>query len=586
MFLSKIWFILVAVLAGVALSIALTAPRPMAQRLEELEGQRIDRAQYAAEQMLKVDAHKWIDRVAKLGRDAIVSEALDGASRGSGEVGVQHKTLQNRFRSLVPDLASAGIATIAAVDANGRVVARVGEDEKEYGENIGGSEIVADALRGFLSDDVWGAGGHLLRVAAAPVLSKGRDRIVGALIIGAETGEQFGERLKKNLDADVALLLRGKVLASTMGAATPPNLPDIVADHRAEIDEVKRTPAIPIEMGPDTFLAVAAPFPGQASQQQAYYVLIGKKPAKADLKGLLASTSARDLRWDSFPWISLVGTILAVIGIGLLLQRFEVESPVKRLRAELRMLARGEAFKVNDLQYGGAFGGIARDVNAAIEHHTLASMPLASATGHGINAVPADAPASPDAGFGGAAAFAPPPPGAFAPPPPPGAFAPPPPPGAFAPPPPGAFAPPPPGAFAPPPPPSAFAPPPPGAFAPPPPSAFAPPLPPGFTAVPSIGSAPPALPLDAFASTTKPPAPPPPIFAADDEDAHVQQVFQDFLATKQACGESTAGLTLDKFSQRLQENKIALMSKHVCRTVRFSVYVKDGKASLRATPVK
>ena len=36
MFLSKIWFVLVALFAGFALSIALTAPRPMAQRLEEL----------------------------------------------------------------------------------------------------------------------------------------------------------------------------------------------------------------------------------------------------------------------------------------------------------------------------------------------------------------------------------------------------------------------------------------------------------------------------------------------------------------------------------------------------------------------
>ena len=31
---------------------------------------------------------------------------------------------------------------------------------------------------------------------------------------------------------------------------------------------------------------------------------------------------------------------------------------------------------------------------------------------------------------------------------------------------------------------------------------------------------------------------------------------------------------------------VALMAKHDCRTVRFSVYVKDGKASLRATPIK
>ena len=70
----------------------------------------------------------------------------------------------------------------------------------------------------------------------------------------------------------------------------------------------------------------------------------------------------------------------------------------------------------------------------------------------------------------------------------------------------------------------------------------------------------------------------------DDEDTHFREVYQEFLATKRSVASPTAGLTLEKFRQRLQDNKAALMAKHVCRTVRFSVYVKDGKASLRATP--
>ncbi|MBC8132403.1 MAG: hypothetical protein H7X95_05425, partial [Deltaproteobacteria bacterium] len=433
MFLSKIWFILVAVAAGVAVSIALTAPLPMAQKLEELEGQRLDRAQYAAEQMLKVDAHKWIDRVAKLGRDAILSEALDSASHGSGEIGVQHKTVQSRIRSLLPDLTTAGISSIAAIDANGRVVARVGENEKDYGENIGGAEVIADALRGYLSDDVWGAGGHLMRVAAAPVLSKNRDRIVGALVVGVETGAQFAERLQKNLDMDVALLLRGKVIASTIDPVLLAPLPDLVGQHKAEIDDVKRTPAIPLEVGAETYLAVAAAFPGQAAQQQGYYVLIGKKPAKADLQSLLANTSARHLKWGSFPWIPLGGSILAMIAIGLFLQRLEVEAPIKRMRAELRTVARGEAMKLDDHRYGGGFGGIARDTNAAIEHYAMASSLSGSIAAPGAAGVAGDAPAAgsafaPTSPFGqmsnsgsaaANAAIAPPPPAGFAPPPPP-----------------------------------------------------------------------------------------------------------------------------------------------------------------------
>src|SRR3954447_6486568 len=228
MFLSKIWFILIALLAGVAVTFALVAPRPAVQKLSVLEGQRLDRAQYAAEQMFKVDAHKWIDRVGKLGRDMIIAESLDAASRGSGEYTVIHRSIQDRLRTLIPDLASSGIGVIAAVDNKGRVIARVGENDKEYGDYIGGAELIADALRGYLSDDVWGANGTLTRVAASPVLSKGRDRIVGAIFVGAETGSALVERLKKNLDVDVALLLRGKVIASSRPATEVEALPELI----------------------------------------------------------------------------------------------------------------------------------------------------------------------------------------------------------------------------------------------------------------------------------------------------------------------------------------------------------------------
>jgi hypothetical protein len=325
MFLSKIWFILIAVAAGVAVTVALVAPRPAVQKLSALEGQRLDRAQYAAEQMLKVDAHKWIDRVSKLGRDAIISESLDSASRGAGEINVIHKTVQDRFHSLIPDLASGGIAALVAVDNKGRVVARAGENDKEYGDYVTGAEMVADALRGYLSDDVWGMNGRLMRMAAAPVLSKGRDRIVGALYIGAETGDNFVERLKKNLDVDVALFLRGKPVATTAYAGALGPVPDLIAQHAQEIETVKRTPAIPFTAGNDELLAVAAPFAGQAGQQQAFYVLFGKRPANADLAALLKNTSSDDLKWGHFPWIPLAGGVFLAVVIGLVLIRSEGE---------------------------------------------------------------------------------------------------------------------------------------------------------------------------------------------------------------------------------------------------------------------
>ncbi len=71
-----------------------------------------------------------------------------------------------------------------------------------------------------------------------------------------------------------------------------------------------------------------------------------------------------------------------------------------------------------------------------------------------------------------------------------------------------------------------------------------------------------------------------------EEERHFQEVFRDFIATRERCGEPADGLTFEKFKQKLLKNKDALVAKYSCRTVRFQVYVKDGKAALKATPVK
>ena len=70
------------------------------------------------------------------------------------------------------------------------------------------------------------------------------------------------------------------------------------------------------------------------------------------------------------------------------------------------------------------------------------------------------------------------------------------------------------------------------------------------------------------------------------DDAHYQDVYQSFLTTREQCGEPGDGLTYEKFAQKLRKNREQLIQKYSCKTVRFQVYVKEGKAALKATPVK
>ncbi|MBV9946422.1 MAG: hypothetical protein JOZ69_06220, partial [Myxococcales bacterium] len=74
--------------------------------------------------------------------------------------------------------------------------------------------------------------------------------------------------------------------------------------------------------------------------------------------------------------------------------------------------------------------------------------------------------------------------------------------------------------------------------------------------------------------------------ANSDENADWLVVYHDFIRIKRQCGEPTEGLTFEKFSQTLRKNRDVLVDRHGCKRIKFSVYVKEGRASLKATPLK
>jgi hypothetical protein len=63
-------------------------------------------------------------------------------------------------------------------------------------------------------------------------------------------------------------------------------------------------------------------------------------------------------------------------------------------------------------------------------------------------------------------------------------------------------------------------------------------------------------------------------------------VYDEFVRTKQECGENVDGFTYEKFEQTLKKNRDTLMNRHGAKRVKFSVYVKDGKAALKANPLR
>jgi hypothetical protein len=73
---------------------------------------------------------------------------------------------------------------------------------------------------------------------------------------------------------------------------------------------------------------------------------------------------------------------------------------------------------------------------------------------------------------------------------------------------------------------------------------------------------------------------------ANQREAQMQEIYQRFLETKQACGESTESTTFERFLAKVEQNRQALLAQPGVKDVQFSVYIKDGKAALKAKVVR
>lgn len=71
-----------------------------------------------------------------------------------------------------------------------------------------------------------------------------------------------------------------------------------------------------------------------------------------------------------------------------------------------------------------------------------------------------------------------------------------------------------------------------------------------------------------------------------DRESYYKQIYNEFVETKIACGENTDGFTYEKFAKKLRKQSDTLLARADVTDVEFSVYVKDGKAALRAKVVK
>ncbi len=591
MFWSKIWFFLVALAAAAAFTIALVLPKPAERTLVHEEQQRLAVACGVIGILLSDDAHKRVEVTGLFARRAEIEDALEQASavdklddnrmKSVREVG--KKVMQAIEGERKPDFA-------ILVDRRGRAVARVQLDENDFGDVVIGRPLIDDALAGYQRDDLWAQNGTMYFVSAAPVIK--HDTYVGAVVLGHFVTTDLAKKLVKGLNVDVGFFLGPDDVAGSYHSTF---------DHGAMLESVKKLSGgdlardceanspLPLHAGNEDYTAIVARLPGEAATKQAYYSVYIKRPEALGFTASLKVVQQQDLSFKNFPWLVVGGGFLLVLVLGIGLMFVESDRPLRRLTNDAVRLGKGEGERLSEDQHSGKFGSIARSVNIHIDKVAREAKSakkdmdqlLGPAPEGSLGTIDLLATALPSVRPGGPAPAASPPPSDFR-------FSDP-----------STSRPPAPPAQPPPQPKMKKAQTAPGIAAQPPPIAT--PQRMANVEANQRQPAPAALDDDILGAPGAPASTgesqpirmsgPMPVHASQpvadaNVDPYFKSVFDQFVVVKKSCNEPTASLTYGKFAEKLVKNRDDLMAKTGCREVRFTVYVKDGKAALKATPVK
>lgn len=579
MLFSRFWYLFLAVAATACAAAALLAQGIVNDRSEAAmeAGLRRDRA--ALDVQLALDARSRIDRLAFISVDDEFGDLLRQASAvdDAKRLDALGGKVKSRMQAQVGKLKEAGHPApdlAFAVDLNGRVVAQLGAYEANGpGTSLATYPLVRRTLQGYIRDDVWMYDRKVYRMAGRPVMS-GRG-YAGAVIHGHLFDNDLAAQVSENLSGASVAFFAGNSLLGTYAAAGAPD----ASAMSTSLGEVLKQPELQAEgktgllnLG-DHAQAVVTLMPGSAAQADVGFVVARAAETIASPLELFTNATQQDVDSLPIPYLAASGLLAALIG--LLAIYFERDRPLRALRAAAEDMAAGNRDRFLITDFSGHYRTLADHVNQTLDRTLERAAEMAPASKKKANLDEllgptdnAEGGAQPFFGFAAAEPKKVEP--ASEPPLPPAGQ-------------PRANTPVPPG------PPSS----PPGLPTPLPPAAA--PKAPGVPGAPAMPAppAPPRPPMGpppgAPAAAPARPAPGPvqsQVNGADAEAAHFREVYEQYVATRKQCGEPTDNLTFERFQGTLTKNRDQILSKHDAKGVRFTVYVKDGRAALKASPVR
>ncbi|HTQ06033.1 MAG TPA: MXAN_5187 family protein [Polyangiaceae bacterium] len=556
MVLSRFWYALLGLLFGAALFLLHLASSMYNRAGMRARAEGLSSDAQVVSWYLRDDARQRSAQLIPFALEPDVAKYLQKSNDSDAKVpeDARGKLTQalNRVNAQIPK--GLGFDSVFAVDQNGRVVAYLGYEQASGMEDfeLGGYPVVADALHGYVRDDTLVLD-RMYRVVARPVEYDLASMPAGAIVGARVIDDRFARELSQRTGAAVAFYANGQRAAAASPADfNTANLDAIVGDLtdlEQDKDYHDKGRSGVREIG--GLIAVQyTRLPGEAWQLGAGYAVARQPAAVAGPLGFFSKADDKDKKQGNLP-LSVLAAVLAA-GLGILFTVFEHTRPLRVFKNEAAKFAAGSVEQLTPSHFRGIFRKIAADVNDGVDKQLakgggprrgpadfkevlgdIPDQPVMSAFSLPGDAV-ADAAGSGPLSVGGPSSAGS---GARQLPTPPGS---------------------------------------------------APrrlPRPPGAAAAPASAPVTPAAPavnLDA----TMPAGGLAEWGSGPPDETEWHDVYKEFVATKQQCGETVDGFTYEKFVERLRKNRDALVQRHGAKRVKFGVYVKDGKAALKANPIR
>ncbi len=534
MLLTRFWNVLIALVLGAAVFVLFLAVSMYNRAGSRTMAERLSSDTQVVSWYLKEDARERAAQLIQFAVNSDLARALQKSNESESKVPPQsqekvHAALKSISEKIPAEL---GFDAIFAVDQLGRVVDHLGYEQASGMEDfeLGGYTVVADALHGYIRDDILVLD-RMYRVVARPVELEAGQAPVGAIMGARIVDDRFSRELSKRTNAAIGFFARGQRVAS--GAPEDfdkSQLDQIVGDlEELDHDDAYR------ELGRSKVRTISgllgvqySKLPGEAWALGAGYV-VARLPDQMDSPlGFFKKSDDKD-KEHAKVWVAILVALGAAL-IGIIFSILEHTRPLLVLRTEAIKLAKGQLDQLHPSKFSGILRKIASEINDGIDQVAAkGGVPRKAAD---LKQVLGDIPDQPMM--------------------------------------------------------SAFALP--GEASAP--TAASNPLASNPLAAKAVPSAPqrsvpkPDMPQ---APARKPPPPRAQTASAPEGQSKQdvwRQVYEEFVALKQQCGEKVDGLTYEKFEVTLKKNEDTLVQKHGASSVKFSVYVKDGKAALKASPVK